>query len=98
MSCGFYAGSTIPTIIECTMFSMGISTDIFILLVFFGFLLLALYARIDFTMSLGFAWIISYTLFLAFGPGSIVIEYIMNLLGLAIAIKVGVSLLRIMNK
>ena len=98
MSCGFYAGSTIPTIIECTMFSMGISTDIFVLLIFAAFLLLALYARIDFTLSLSFAWIISYACLLAFGPGSYLIEFIMNLLGLGIAIKIAVSLLRIINK
>jgi hypothetical protein len=98
MDCSFLGGSTIPTLIECTIFNMGIPFDIFVLLIFGAFLLLALYARIDFTMSLSFAWIISYALMLLSGNASYLIQFIMNLLGLGIAIKIVVSLIGIFQK
>jgi hypothetical protein len=100
MDCTFVDVSyTLNDLIMCTIFNMGISFDIFAIGVLLLFVIISMYARLDFDVSLVFAFGISYGLFVL--SGSLVpsmLSWIVGILIVGIAVRILIGLIGIFRQ
>lgn len=97
MNCAFVAGWNIADLIMCTLMGLGIPLDVFALGVLAAFTLFALWARIDYNISLGFAAILSYILMMIV-PGSLILPTITGLLAIGVGARVLIGFIAMLRQ
>jgi hypothetical protein len=95
MNCGYNINSPITDLIWCIIYNMGISYEIFALFVLAIFVIYALYSRLDFDISLGFAFILVYCLLAFSGSAgsSYLLQITFGILAVGIAIRILIGLI-----
>jgi hypothetical protein len=97
MNCAFIGAWNFSDLIICTMYNLGIPFDILSLAILAGFVLFALWARIDYNISLGLAAVVSYILMLI-NPGSQLLTIVTGLLAVGIALRVLIGIIAILRQ
>ena len=97
MNCAFFPGWNIADLILCTITGIGIPLDVLALGILAAFVLFALWARLDFNISLGLAVVVSYTLMLIM-PGSQLLPIVTGLLLIGVAFRVLIGIIAMLRQ
>jgi hypothetical protein len=96
--CTFSAGYNFNDIIMCTAASFGFSFEIIALGIIMTFVLFALYARLDFDISLGLATALTWALMMAGGNAIYMLQVIFVILLVGLALRVFMAILGILRQ
>ena len=98
MDCTYLTSPNINDIIMCTIQTIGLGTEIFALLIIAAFVIFAAAARLEFNMSLGIAWILTYCLMVFAGNGSYMLQFLFAILTLGVALRVLFAIISIFRQ
>jgi len=98
MNCAFFTGWNFSDLIMCTIVNLGIPFDLLALGILAAFTLFALWARIDYNLGLAMAAILTYTLMMLSGGGSLYLQTVLALLIIGIAVRVLIGIIAMLRQ